>query len=402
MSTPAPKADAARAEWRKLHRETCPRCGARRVDQQIGLEATPDEYVARMVAAFSEVRRVLRPDGVVWLNIGDSYAATTKGSGGGWAADPTNYANHAQAYGARRFALADEVKAKDLLGIPWMLAFALRADGWYLRSDVIWSKPNPMPESVTDRPTSAHEHVFLLTRSARYAYDADAIREGFVDDRMGNPGPSKAGDNPDRNDGGIANNGAGWNRGAELGGRNKRNVWEIATHPYPEAHFATFPTKLVEPCLLAGTSPTVCGVCAAPWERIIERDGETTRDKLARYGPTSYANAQPHNAQALEFAGPRNEQRVIRTLGWAPTCDHDDATGRAIVLDPFAGSGTVGVVAAWYRRHFIGVELEPRLRADGARPHRRRGTNRPPRPAWRRDQRPPNEPVVNQTRRTDR
>src|SRR5690606_2257656 len=146
---------------------------------QIGLEPTPDEFVAALVAVFREVRRVLRDDGTVWLNLGDSYAATQKGTGGGWAADPDNYACQAQAYGARKFDLPEGVKPKDLIGVPWMVAFALRADGWYLRSDIIWHKRNPMPESVTDRPTKAHEYLFLLSKSARYFYDADAIRETF-------------------------------------------------------------------------------------------------------------------------------------------------------------------------------------------------------------------------------
>jgi DNA modification methylase len=218
---------------------------------QLGLESTPEEYVANLVEVFREVKRVLRDDGTVWLNLGDSHA-THAGTGG-----YRKYGSHDGGVGrAARSGIrvaAQGLKEKDLVGIPWAVAFALRADGWWLRSDIIWAKPNPMPESVTDRPTRSHEYIFLLSKSARYFYDADAIRESFTDLRMGDPGPSKAG-NPDRNDGGIANNGAGWNRGAELGGRNRRSVWTVTTQPYPDAHFATFPSKLVEPCILAGAS----------------------------------------------------------------------------------------------------------------------------------------------------
>lgn len=216
---------------------------------QLGLEPTPEQYVENMVAVFREVRRVLRDDGTLWLNLGDSYASQggerVYGSSDG-------STGRGDAPGPR--IMAEGLKPKDLVGIPWMVAFALRADGWYLRADCIWSKPNPMPESVTDRPTKAHEYLFLLSKQPRYFYDATAIREDFADERMGNPGPSKAGDNPDCVDGGIANNGNGWSRGAQLGGRNKRSVWTVTTQPFPGAHFATFPPKLIEPCILAGSS----------------------------------------------------------------------------------------------------------------------------------------------------
>lgn len=177
---------------------------------QLGIESKPAKYIASMVSVFHEVRRVLRKDGTCWVNIGDSY------------------------------------KDKNLLGIPWMLAFALREDGWYLRSDIIWSKPNPMPESVTDRPTRAHEYLFLLTKSTHYYYDVDAIRETSVYE-----GPPKPGRQ-------AAITCLGGKQTMALGsgnpaGRNKRSVWEIATAAFPEAHFATYPTALVEPCIKAGS-----------------------------------------------------------------------------------------------------------------------------------------------------
>jgi DNA modification methylase len=192
------------------------------VDGQLGLEPTPDEYVANMVAVFSEVARVLRDDGTLWLNLGDSYASGSKGSGGPNEKQDSNAGSY---YDIRKF--NHGLKPKDLCGIPWRVAFALQADGWYLRSDIIWHKPNPMPESVTDRPTKAHEYLFLLSKQERYFYDAEAIRED----------KSRHG-------------------GGQLGSpdfRNKRTVWTIPSQPYSEAHFATFPEDLVKPCILAGS-----------------------------------------------------------------------------------------------------------------------------------------------------
>jgi len=213
-------------------------------EQGIGLEPTPEEYCANMVEVFREVRRVLKPTGTLWLNLGDSYVASGSSAMGdtGLGGRRARTDNH---MGRKP---SGSLKPKDLVGIPWRVAFALQADGWYLRSDIIWSKPNPMPESVTDRPTKAHEYVFLLTKSQRYYYDADAIRE-----------PAQDWGIRDRTNGKYHNEGTGLQPHSGLAnssnaesGRNKRSVWEIATHPYPEAHFATYPEKLVEPCILAG------------------------------------------------------------------------------------------------------------------------------------------------------
>lgn len=197
------------------------------VDGQIGLELTPEQYVAKMVEVFREVRRVLRDDGTLWLNIGDSYVgATSQHKDGGsqgynsCIAKKTMSGIPQNGRGDRNRALYKAgIKMKDLIGIPWMLAFALRADGWYLRQEIIWHKPNPMPESVKDRCTKAHEQVFLLSKSARYYFDSEAMREDAVDGS---------------------------------GKRNRRSVWSVATRPYKGAHFATFPPALIEPCILAG------------------------------------------------------------------------------------------------------------------------------------------------------
>jgi DNA modification methylase len=226
-------------------------------DGQLGLEPTPAAYVASLVAVFREVGRVLRDDGTLWLNLGDSYCG-----GGGYAPDaPSNLAGSKQTTigGACKTTAATKtpsgLKPKDLVGIPWRLAFALQADGWYLRSDIIWNKPNPMPESVTDRPTKSHEYVFLLTKSARYFYDVDAVREPISEStvsrnkyawkgHMGRHVPTE-----ERGARNVESH-------AELCnplGRNTRSVWTITTQPYPDAHFATFPEALPERCIRAGT-----------------------------------------------------------------------------------------------------------------------------------------------------
>lgn len=280
-------------------------------DGQIGLEETPEQYIERLVAIFREVRRVLKDDGTLWINIGDSYA----GSGKGRNADGTHSnktpdkESHGQKNGKNSKAPACEgYKPKDLFGIPWLLAFALRADGWYLRADIIWQKPNAMPESVKDRPTRAHEYVFLLSKSARYFYNAEAVKEPAVGFYNASPAGSKGTRKPNARRRGnsrtfrgggaythdrAAENSASVERDShgltpnETGKRNRRTVWTIATRPYKGAHFATFPEELVRPCILAGSRP-----------------GDT-------------------------------------------------------VLDPFCGSGTTGAVAIQEGRDFIGIEINP-------------------------------------------
>lgn len=224
---------------------------------QIGLEKTPEIYVAKLVEVFREFRRVLRDDGTLWLNLGDSYAGSwgARGRGIGTNAPRPDFeSKHETAAPARNGFDAIGVKPKDLIGIPWMVAFALRADGWYLRQGIIWHKPNPMPESVTDRFTKAHEDVFLLSKSPRYYFDNEAVKEPAVGGTPGNKKPTKGGR--------AYNDGAAEHRTAanlhHIGARetrNRRSVWSIATRPYAGAHFATFPPALVEPCVLAGSRP---------------------------------------------------------------------------------------------------------------------------------------------------
>ena len=221
---------------------------------QIGLETTPDEFVAAMVAVFREVHRVLRDDGTLWLNLGDSYNAGRDGGHAG-GKKQAGLARHQGI--SRSGANVPGLKPKDLIGIPWRVAFALQADGWYLRQDIIWSKPNPMPESVRDRCTKSHEYLFLLSKSPRYYFDADAIKEPAVSEKPAGNKRHKYADayasgtsEEHRTKAGLlALTGKKWET------RNRRSVWTVSTKPYSGAHFATFPVDLIEPCILAGSKP---------------------------------------------------------------------------------------------------------------------------------------------------
>ena len=213
---------------------------------QIGLEQTPDEYVGRLVAVFTEVRRVLRDDGTCFLNLGDSYASDTKGSGG---PSEKQLSNAGSRYEMTQ-RLIHGLKPKDLVGIPWRVAFALQADGWWLRQDIIWHKPNPMPESVRDRCTKAHEYVFLLTKSARYFYDAVAVAEKALQPEGEAKQVAQHKQIALRRRDNMQSSTLGTNQGADT--RNKRSVWSITTQPYAGAHFATMPPELAETCIRAG------------------------------------------------------------------------------------------------------------------------------------------------------
>lgn len=263
------------------YKDICGKCGAVRVDSQLGLKKTPEEYVGKMVEVFREVKRVLRGDGTLWLNLGDSYAANNRW-GGATNTDSKQWSNA----GTREFQAPARIdhptKPKDLVGIPWRVAFALQADGWYLRQDIIWHKPNPMPESVTDRCTKAHEYIFLMSKNAKYYYDQAAIKEPLqkashvrlaqdVANQTGSErvpgktnGPMKAvtfggakgrAYNPDPEDPNYRNGSEQWGRDyipTPDMKANKKSVWTVTTRGYKEAHFATFPPDLITPCILAG------------------------------------------------------------------------------------------------------------------------------------------------------
>jgi len=224
------------------------------MDDQIGLEQTPDAFVEQLVDVFREVKRILRDDGTLWLNLGDSYASyrdgkatpdTTRGDSEGTLVPKGSAKNRM----ASTFA-GSIIKHKDLIGIPWRVAFALQADGWYLRQDIIWHKPNPMPESVQDRCTKSHEYIFLLSKSPKYYFDHDAIKEQAIHGIVGRKATKTPKGNMD--DRGVTRTSTAEQMGSPDGKKNKRSVWTVTTKPFKGAHFATFPFDLIEPCILAG------------------------------------------------------------------------------------------------------------------------------------------------------
>lgn len=318
------------------------------VDGQIGLEKTPEEYVNNLVDVFREVRRVLREDGTLWLNLGDSYASGGRGGGGSFTDERRAWKSNSEAKGWR--SASSGLKNKDLVGIPWMVAFALRADGWYLRSDIIWEKPNAMPSSVKDRPTVSHEYIFLLSKNSMYYYDADAIREPHANvskeriNRKHHAEGHKWENAPGNQT--IAND---LTKALHPNGRNKRTIWTIPTKPFKGAHFAVFPPNLIKPCILAGTSPKTCPTCGEPWRRLIGKTGHVNKREIC------------HTLN--------NTQTKTDSTGWAPTtiatnefipscrCKNNDGSGRALVLDCFGGSGTTNLVAEELGRDSIYIDL---------------------------------------------
>lgn len=436
------------------------------VDGQIGLEPSPESYVTELVSVFREVRRVLRDDGVLFLNLGDSYARSqdtnvpqtknplcvppqTNHSPVSRVGSSDGVVGRADRPGSRT--TGGGLKPKDLIGIPWMIAFALRADGWYLRSDIIWAKPNPMPESVTDRPTSAHEHVFLFAKSGDhlfwthrdkvgsrvhpepdyrwkhretkeeicvephglpedvkriwqrvnlwsghdYFWDAEAVRQPMavasivrlaqdVDHRTGSSranggaktnGPMKAVGGLDKQRG-HGRRHDGFNDRWDLMskdeqqsmGANCRNVWTIATQPFSESHFATFPPDLAERCIKAGTSERgCCASCGAPWARITIK-GEPDMPHRAVSGADASGGYSGQSTKNHDATGVQNASDVKRRIlegmrekaySWAPTCECHAGVVPCTVLDPFAGAFTTCMVADRMQRHAIGVELNP-------------------------------------------
>ena len=338
------------------HRDATPprvcSCGARRVDRQLGLEPTPDAYLAAMVGVFREVRRVLRDDGTCWVNVGDSFSG---GNNIGWRpGNPDKNGGNSNRDGV---GAVPGLAAKQLLLMPARLALALQADGWWVRSDIIWAKPNPMPESCRDRPTSAHEHVFLLTKRARYFYDADAVREPHQDnsvERMKSPVNSYAGSATMAGERGARIGLGGESAMVALNpaGRNLRNVWTIATHPYIHAHFATFPPLLAERCIRAGTSERgCCAACGAPWVRVTE----------AKFQPQSGSHKHVFREAPMDDSSgwqgfPRGTTSAV-TTGWAASCACGAETVPATVLDLFSGAGTTALVADRLGRDAIGIDL---------------------------------------------
>lgn len=355
-------------------REQC-KCGARRIDAQVGLEESPFDYIAALVAIFEDVKRVLRDDGTLWLNLGDSYASTST-----YNAPRSSSGEFGRVESSRQpnAGIPKGLKSKDLIGVPWRVAFALQDAGWYLRSGAPWVKRNVMPESIKDRPGTAIEHVFLLTKHERYFYDPVAVMK---------PGAVPAGTRAAKGSNVRSElkdvNGRPPEYWEYTGTRNRRNSdwffesWQgllgdddgqplafvVNTKPYNEAHFAVFPESLVAPCVLAGTSEHgQCPRCGAPWERVTERVDQGHDGSVYGERAMAAAGGALSGGTAKSTLGSSNGKLTGQSvsIGWEPTC----ACGAGdpvpqTVLDPFAGSGTTGAVAVRHRRHFVGCELKP-------------------------------------------
>lgn len=336
----------------------CVGCGAWR--GTLGNEPSPDLFIDHLCEVFDEVWRVLRDDGILWVNLGDSYAGDAKwgGKSGG-----KNAGRHFPRKGSRSLS---GVQPKELIGVPWAFAFAMRHCGWRLRQEIIWAKPNPMTESCEDRCVKAHEPIFMFTKAERYFYDYIAIQEpvsGGAHDRGAGSSPKDQG----RDEKLVKSNERFRESTNDLTlTRNKRSVWTVSVASYSGSHFAVFPPKLIEPCVLASTSEHGYCSCGSPWKRIIERDRVPTRpakeSKLSSVSGLDPRN--PHEAQHGMIVGNRDPERHIavkRTIGWEPTCrcEVPNLEGRGLILDPFAGSGTTGEVASAAGLDAILIDCNP-------------------------------------------
>ena len=329
-------------------------------DKQLGMEDTPEEFVENLVQVFKDVKRVLRDDGTVWLNLGDSYFGSS-GQGGKTNKQTTNkgsYHNHKRK--------SDYLKPKDLVGIPWRVAFALQQDGWYLRQDIIWHKPNPMPESVKDRCTKAHEYIFLLSKNAKYYYDHEAIKEDCqgIDERQWADIYETVGSVLQGESNAEIKRTKRYNKDGSFK-RNKRSVWTVTTKPYKEAHFATFPMDLIEPCVLAGCPEKICADCGKPYERVLKnietkpiknikkKNNRKQFESSMGGGGTSFKG---HSGYFKSDGTPIVKRKIDLGLEKQCNCETNE-TKPGTVLDPFAGSGTIGQTADAHNRNAILCEL---------------------------------------------
>lgn len=365
------------------------------VSGQVGLEETPEEFIYGLVLIFREAWRVLRDDGTLWINIGDSYWGG-KGKSGCQSPEKAEARNHdgkamtkkwQQLGGYDQIRPTDKkhssIKAKDMIGIPWMLAFALRADGWYLRQDIIWNKPNPMPESINDRCTKSHEYIFLLSKSKKYFYDNHAIKEPASYSTHARVAKARTGNKsePDQFKNGIrprklAAAGSGTKNNGSFDAamvnmpdtRNKRSVWTINPQSFSEAHFATFPVRLPMECIKAGTSEHgCCNECGAPYRRIVQPSaqyasilGEGYHDHSQDLARGNTQNRGRNHQHKMREAGLFSAEYI--TVGWSASCKcvGGGSVVPCRVLDPFMGAGTTALAARSLGRNYAGLELNPK------------------------------------------
>ena len=315
------------------------------VSNQLGQEATPEEFVNNLVEICDEIKRVLRKDGTFWLNIGDGY-----NNNSGFSRAKSEWKREGRKGGSsdKKSFKHPTIKTKDLIGIPWRVALALQEKGWYLRQDIIYSKTNPMPDGAKDRPTRGHEYIFLLTKSSKYFYDYYATLEDTAE-------------HPDGEQGFGANEQHGTNRMDQnrifehYGKRNKRSVWTTSVSSFKGVHYATFSLKLIEPCIKAGTSEYGCCVeCGTPWARLFGKvKKEVKREATPKKYTESGANIWPEIMETK-----KEYQLFLIEQGWEKQCKCDtDEVKRCIVLDPFSGMATTGLAAFKYDQNYLGIEL---------------------------------------------
>jgi DNA modification methylase len=328
-------------------------------DDQLGQESTPEKYIENIVEIMEEVKRTLRKDGSVWFNIGDSY-----NNNSGFCRSTKGWGRKGREKGSsdKKAIKHSVIKQKDLIGMPWRVVFALQENGWYLRCDIIWKKTNPMPDGAKDRPTRGHEYIFLLTKSPKYFYDYYKVLE-----------------DTDEKPGGIQGFGAKDQKGTyrmdqdrtfqHYGKRNKRAVWECSVSTFQGEHFATFPPKLITPCIQASTSEYgCCANCRTPWERIFEKVEvkaplKRNKDNVKKgvEGNIDLFDANIETGQEKYTDKDSTEKTlVLESNGWKKGCEcKTDDKKRCLVLDPFNGTGTTGEVAMSYGQNYVGIELNP-------------------------------------------
>ncbi|HET8627426.1 MAG TPA: site-specific DNA-methyltransferase [Thermomicrobiales bacterium] len=345
------------------YRDRCGKCGAVRVDRQLGLEPTVGEFVANLVAVFRALRPALRDDGVVFCNLGDSYANDAKWGG-------VTGGKHAAGLhgggGPGRGRTASGLPPKCLAMAPARFAIAMVEDGWILRNDIIWHKPNPMPESVTDRFTTSYEHVFFFTKRPTYWADMEAVKEPNSEGAV-----ARFGKNPMLTPNTKYRDMAGTSLAAAAQrmpewlpiGRNARDVWTLPTSGFAGSHYATFPPDLARKCIRAGCPPRVCARCGAPWVRLVEREAVPKEKRTGRGWLSGIAEQDNWESGTPTHSGLGNpDATLVTTLGWRPTCacGPDVGTRPGVTMDPFMGSGTTALVAVQENRDWIGADLDPR------------------------------------------